>query len=62
MFTPSQMNVVARYLAALPDAGILLNLNKCPDFGLVPDLAPVEIDELRQPYVFAELYICRRWN
>ena len=46
---------VAGDLAALADAGILLDLDESPDLGLVPDLASVQIDELRQPDLGAQL-------
>ncbi len=59
MVTPSQMKGVARNLAALADFGILLHFNKRPDLCLVSDFAAVQIDELRQLHIAAQLYIGR---
>jgi hypothetical protein len=37
---------MTRDLAPTADLGVLLNLNKGPDFGLVPDFASIDVDEL----------------
>src|SRR5208337_3591245 len=50
---------VARDLAPFADLGVFLHLNKCSDLCLVPDFAAIEIDELRQFDIHAQLYICR---
>ena len=44
-------------LAAAADPGVLLNLHKGTDLRLVSNLAAVEIDELRETYVLAQLYV-----
>src|SRR2546425_2811162 len=46
---------VARHLAAAADAGALLDLDEGPDLGAVADLAAVEVDELVEDDVLAEL-------
>ena len=46
---------VTRYLAAFPDAHVLLDLDEGADLCLVTDLAAVEIDEFRKPHVSPSL-------
>src|SRR5437868_4426179 len=46
-------------LAAFADARIFLYLDKCTDFRLIPDLAAVKIDELRERNFPAESHIRR---
>ena len=46
---------VTRDLAALADVGVLLDLDEGAYLRLVADLAPVEIDKLRQPHILAKL-------
>ncbi len=48
---------VARYLAAPAHLGVLLNLDEGPYFGLFADLTAIQVDELRELDVLAELYI-----
>ena len=48
---------MAGNLAAFSDTRVLLDLNEGADPCLVPDLAAVEIDELRKPYVLPQLHI-----
>ena len=42
-----------------PDFRVLLDLDECADLGFVADLAAVQIDELRQLDVFAQLDVGR---
>ena len=55
MVTPSQMKVWLEILQRVPTRRVLLDLDKCADLCVVADLATVEIDELRQLNIFAEL-------
>jgi hypothetical protein len=48
---------VAGDLAALAYTDILLYLDEGPDLRFVPDLASVQIDELRQPDIGTELHV-----
>ena len=48
---------VAGYLASISDAGILLDLDECADLGLISDFAAVEIYELREPHILAQLHV-----
>jgi hypothetical protein len=50
---------VARDLAASANTGIFLDLDECADLRLVPDLAPVQIDELREPDVLPQFHVVR---
>src|SRR6267143_1382198 len=50
---------MARYFAPPADFGILLNLDKRPDFRLITDLATVEVDELGKRHVVPHLDIRR---
>ena len=54
---------VARDLAVLPDPGVLLDLDKGADLGIVTHLTPVEVDELEDFNVLAKLNIgCNRYK
>ena len=55
MVTPSQMKVWLEILQLRPIAGVLLDLDKGADLGVVADLAAVQVDELRQLDVLAQL-------
>ena len=44
-------------LAAPADAGILLNLNERSNLRFIADLASVEVDELGQFHIAAQLYV-----
>ena len=46
--TPSQMKVWLEILQFLSDSGVLLDLDERADFGVVANLAAVEVDELRR--------------
>src|SRR6185295_6535627 len=50
---------VARYFAPLANFGILLNLDKRPDFRIVSNLATIEVDELRKLHVLSHLDVRR---
>jgi hypothetical protein len=43
--------------AVLPDLRVLLDLHEGADLGVVPDLAAVEVDEVEDPDVPAQLHI-----
>ena len=46
---------MARYFAPTADFGILLNLDKGPNFCIVTDLAAIEVDEFRELHVLPNL-------
>jgi hypothetical protein len=48
---------VAGDFAAAADLGVFLDFDERADFGLAPDLASVEIDELREPDILAQFYV-----
>jgi hypothetical protein len=48
---------VAGDFAAAADLGVFLDFDERADFGLASDLAPVEIDELREPDILAQFYV-----
>jgi hypothetical protein len=50
---------VAGNLAGFPDAGPLLNLHKRTDLGAIPDLAAIEIGEITDNHILAQLDIRR---
>src|SRR5205085_10755757 len=55
-FTNERM---ARYFAPAANFGILLNLNKCPNFCIVTNLATVEVVEFRELYILPKLNVRR---
>src|SRR5215469_632072 len=48
---------VARDLAIATDLGILLDLDERSDLRIVPNLAPIQVDKLRNPDVLTKLHV-----
>ncbi len=55
MTTPSQIKLWLEILQRFAHRDILLNFDECADLCLIPDLAPVQIYELREPDVVPSL-------
>jgi hypothetical protein len=50
---------VTRNLATRADSGVLLDLDKRSDLGLVANLTTIEVDETKNAHVAPELYVWR---
>ena len=48
---------MAGNLAIAADGGILLDLDECANLGVIADLAAVQVDELGELDVLAQLYV-----